>query len=177
MSAGPGLRHTVITVCGELDIDAAANLRQALAAAVAVYEERVLDLAGVDFCDCAGIGTLIAARNLARRRGHRLRMRRIPGHLQRLLHLTHTRLTDTDPPRTAPAYAPGNAPARTVARRSPLVSVAPGTDCARTPPPRARSGRREHTGVGLYRSGPVAGVAGGMSSERGSGCGRAWVTC
>ncbi|MFE2471205.1 STAS domain-containing protein [Streptomyces mirabilis] len=104
--AGPSLRQAVITVCGELDIDTAADLRQALTDAVAVYEETVLDLAGVDFCDCAGIGTLVAARNLARSRGHRLRMRRIPGHLQRLLHLTHTRLTDADPlmcPETLPA--------------------------------------------------------------------------
>jgi anti-anti-sigma factor len=78
-----------------------------------VYEETVLDLAGVGFCDCAGIGTLIAARNLARRRGHRLRMRRIPGHLQRLLHLTHTRLTDTGPPHpsSTPPTCPGTPPA------------------------------------------------------------------
>ncbi|MFJ1562195.1 STAS domain-containing protein [Streptomyces mirabilis] len=78
--AGPALRRGVITVCGELDIDTAADLRHALTAAVAMYEETVLDLAGVDFCDCAGIGPLIAARNLARRRGHRLHVRRIPGH-------------------------------------------------------------------------------------------------
>ncbi|WP_369243627.1 STAS domain-containing protein [Streptomyces sp. R41] len=61
VSAGPSLRWAVITVSGELDIDTAADLRQALAAAVTVYEETVIDLAGVDFCDCAGIGTLVAA--------------------------------------------------------------------------------------------------------------------
>ncbi|MGI5380635.1 STAS domain-containing protein [Streptomyces sp. CA-251387] len=97
VSSGPGLCPTVITVSGELDIGTAADLRQALAAAVTVYEETVIDLAGVSFCDCAGIGTLVAARNLARRRGHRLRVHGIPAHLQRLLHLTHTRLADTDP--------------------------------------------------------------------------------
>ncbi|MEU1409221.1 STAS domain-containing protein [Streptomyces sp. NPDC005728] len=107
--AGPALRRAVITVCGELDISTAADLRHALTAAVAVYEETVIDLAGVNFCDCAGIGTLVAVRNLARRRGHRLRVRRIPGHLQRLLHLTHTRLTDTGPPHPAPAR-PGTLP-------------------------------------------------------------------
>ncbi|MFF3062148.1 STAS domain-containing protein [Streptomyces sp. NPDC057909] len=78
-----------------------------------MYEETVLDLSRLDFCDCVGIGALVAARNMARRSGHRLRVRNAPGHLQRLLHATRTCLTGTDPrlPDGGHIGSPGPAPA------------------------------------------------------------------
>ncbi|MFF3403060.1 STAS domain-containing protein [Streptomyces sp. NPDC002659] len=91
-TAGWGAGQAVVTVAGELDIHTAPDVRQALAAAVAVYEETVLDLAHLGFCDCAGLGALIAARNAARRHGTRLHLYNIPGHLQRLARATGTSL-------------------------------------------------------------------------------------
>jgi anti-anti-sigma factor len=117
LSTGPELRQALVTVSGELDIATAAVLRDKLAAAVAVYEETAIDLAGLDFCDCTGIGTLVAAQNLARSLGHRLQARRIPDHLQWLLHITQTRLENTDPPyrtRRQPVCL-GKTPGRTAA--------------------------------------------------------------
>lgn len=105
--AGPRRRQALVTVAGELDIRTAPDVRQALGAAVAVYEETVVDLARLSFCDCAGLGALISARNLARRRGTRLCWRHIPEHLQRLLSATDTCLISTFPPPAGTAALAG----------------------------------------------------------------------
>ncbi|MFD9623247.1 lipid asymmetry maintenance protein MlaB [Streptomyces virginiae] len=70
-------------------------MRQALGAAAAVYEETVVDLARLTFCDSAGFSALIAVRHTARHRGTGLRWQHIPSHLQRLLRASRTRLTGT----------------------------------------------------------------------------------
>ncbi|MGW4759085.1 STAS domain-containing protein [Streptomyces chartreusis] len=96
-TAGPGPRQAVVTLHGELDIHTARDVRETLIATVAVYEDTVADLTGLDFCDGAGIGVLVATRNAARRHGHHLHVRNIPGYLQLLLRATHTHLADTSP--------------------------------------------------------------------------------
>ncbi|MFJ8589630.1 lipid asymmetry maintenance protein MlaB [Streptomyces sp. NPDC093595] len=102
--AVPGRRQAMVTVTGELDIRTATDVRQALTAAATVYDETVVDLSRLAFCDCAGLGALISARNTARRRGTHLRWQHIPEHLQWLLRATGTRLTGTSlpPAGTAP---------------------------------------------------------------------------
>lgn len=111
-TAGPGAGHGVVTMAGELDIHTAPDLRQALAAAVAVYEETVVDLARLGFCDCAGLGALIAARNAARRHGTRLHLRNIPSHLQRLARATSTSLATLDTSSGGAMVSPRRAGAR-----------------------------------------------------------------
>ncbi|MER7577908.1 STAS domain-containing protein [Streptomyces sp. NPDC126514] len=112
--AEPGRRQAMVTVAGELDILTAPDVRQALTAAATVYEETVVDLARLAFCDCAGLGALISARNTARRRGTHLRWQHIPEHLQWLLRATGTRLTGTSPPPagTAPLTEADSLPLR-----------------------------------------------------------------
>ncbi|MFE5549750.1 lipid asymmetry maintenance protein MlaB [Streptomyces sp. NPDC056534] len=87
----------MVKVSGDLDIGTVPDLRQALFVAVSVYEETVVDLARLGFCDCAGLGGLVAVRNAAHRRGARLEWQHIPGHLRVLLRATRTSLTGTTP--------------------------------------------------------------------------------
>ncbi|MFD9624183.1 STAS domain-containing protein [Streptomyces virginiae] len=91
-TTGLDLRHGVVAVAGELDIHTAPDVRRVLATAVAVYQETVVDLGGLGFCDCAGLGALITARNAARRHGNLLRFHNVPGSLQRLARATGTSL-------------------------------------------------------------------------------------
>ncbi|GAB7188640.1 hypothetical protein ATKI12_8471 [Kitasatospora sp. Ki12] len=79
---------------GEIDLDTAPVLRRALAAALESHREVVLDLSEVTFMDCAGLGTLVQARNQADRSGGRLVLRGAGRRVVRLLKLTglHRRL-------------------------------------------------------------------------------------
>jgi anti-anti-sigma factor len=52
----------VVFVDGELDLETAPGLRPALAEMIARYPEVVLDLSGLEFCDCYGLGVLLGAR-------------------------------------------------------------------------------------------------------------------
>jgi len=99
LSINPDTRQAQVIVTGELDIATAPELRRELTAAVTVYEEIAVDLGGLEFCDCSGIGALIAADNLARSFGHRLQLCRVPDHLRRLLRISRHRLTLADPSR------------------------------------------------------------------------------
>ena len=99
-TAGPGPGHAVMKLTGELDISTVGDIRAALAAAVTAYRQVVIDLTDLAFCDCSGIGALVAAKNSAARRGTHLTVRNIPDHLARLLHITGTPLTTPD---TGPA--------------------------------------------------------------------------
>ncbi|WNO70422.1 STAS domain-containing protein [Streptomyces sp. AM8-1-1] len=91
-TAGPGPGHAVMKLAGELDISTVGDIRAALAAAVTAYRQVVIDLGDLAFCDCSGIGALVAAKNSAARRGTHLTVRNIPDHLARLLHITGTPL-------------------------------------------------------------------------------------
>ncbi|MFJ8589606.1 lipid asymmetry maintenance protein MlaB [Streptomyces sp. NPDC093595] len=61
---------------GELDVDTAPHIRQALVEAMAGQEQVTIDLRRLGFCDCAGLSALIAARNTARHHGTTLTFRR-----------------------------------------------------------------------------------------------------
>ena len=65
----------VIEICGEIDVQCAPELREEL---LRVIRRRgpqlVLDLGGVTFMDCAGIGVLVAARRRAQLEGGWMRI-------------------------------------------------------------------------------------------------------
>jgi anti-sigma B factor antagonist len=82
----------VVFVDGELDLETAPGLRPALAEMIARYPEVVLDLSGLEFCDCYGLGVLLGARTRAAGHGTRLLLARpLPPRTARLLALTGTR--------------------------------------------------------------------------------------
>ncbi|MEU7292584.1 STAS domain-containing protein [Streptomyces exfoliatus] len=85
---------TVITARGELDIDTGPALRDEITEALERNHGVVVDLSGVEFMDCAGLGALIAALHEAERRGHPLTLRSPNRQVSRLLRLTgaHERL-------------------------------------------------------------------------------------
>ncbi|MCF1510478.1 STAS domain-containing protein [Streptomyces glomeratus] len=62
------------TACGEIDLDSAPQLLDALTADGAAAQVTVVDLSGVTFMDSSGINALIAAHHAAQRHGGRLRL-------------------------------------------------------------------------------------------------------
>lgn len=94
--AGPVLR-----LHGRLDVQAAADVRLALAAAVdAGTGELAVDLSGLDGVDATGLGVLVGAHRRAQRAGRTLVLLDVPPTVGRLLFLTRlekvlrTRRTD-----------------------------------------------------------------------------------
>lgn len=92
---------SVLTLAGRLDVQAAADVRLALAAAVdAGTGELVLDLAGLESVDATGLGVLVGAHRRAQRAGRTLVLTDVPDAVGRLLFLTrldkvlHTRRTE-----------------------------------------------------------------------------------
>ncbi|MEV7775775.1 STAS domain-containing protein [Kitasatospora sp. NPDC086791] len=78
----------LVTARGDLDLCTAPELRRRLSAALRAYREVVLDLAGVEFMDCSGLGALVHAQNQADRLGARLILRGAGPRVLRLLKLT-----------------------------------------------------------------------------------------
>jgi anti-sigma B factor antagonist len=71
VSERPGC--TVIAVTGELDMSTAPDLTDVLAAAIEGGEANlVLDLAGLEFCDSAGLAVFVGAHNRLHSTGRRL---------------------------------------------------------------------------------------------------------
>ncbi|MFD4243982.1 STAS domain-containing protein [Streptomyces sp. NPDC058525] len=86
----PGRAH--VTVSGEIDLDNAPILREAVLTAVACYRTGVtVDLRQVTFCDCAGLNVLLAARDTAERRHRSLCVTHTGHFMERLLRITGTR--------------------------------------------------------------------------------------
>ncbi|MFD3549190.1 STAS domain-containing protein [Streptomyces sp. NPDC058655] len=79
-----------VTVTGELDVATGPDLHDALARAITTSRNVTVDLSGMDFCDCTGLGVLLAAARLARARGTDLQLRSVPHTLARLLRLFPT---------------------------------------------------------------------------------------
>jgi anti-anti-sigma factor len=81
-----------VTVAGELDVATAADVRTALLAAVTTHQHVAVDMSGLTFCDCAGLGALLSAARAARASGAdlHLHLHAVPHALARLLHLSHT---------------------------------------------------------------------------------------
>jgi len=87
----------VVRVVGDLDIASAAAAGAAIiAAAVDAVRRVTVDLSGVSFMDCAGLGALITAQARLRDRGDRLVLQGLPCGVRRLLELTGlTELAET----------------------------------------------------------------------------------
>ncbi|MFJ8142744.1 ANTAR domain-containing protein [Streptomyces sp. NPDC096013] len=90
MTRSAGSR-TVVAISGEIDIDTEQMMHHALRLALARSSEGVdLDLAGVGFCDCAGLNVLIRVRRLALADGKTLCIRALSPEVERLFTLTDT---------------------------------------------------------------------------------------
>jgi anti-anti-sigma factor len=86
LQACRGPRTTVITVCGEIDLSSCARLREQLLASVE-HGTTVLDLAGVGFCDSAGLRVLVEADRAARAGGAVFRLAAVPQAVARVIEL------------------------------------------------------------------------------------------
>ncbi|MFD3698071.1 STAS domain-containing protein [Streptomyces sp. NPDC058646] len=81
-----------VTLCGEVDLHNAADVREALVTALTTYRGALtVDLCQVTFCDCAGLNALLAARNAADRAHRSLRVTIASRTVDRLFELTGTR--------------------------------------------------------------------------------------
>ncbi|MDT7546503.1 MAG: hypothetical protein QOE99_2613 [Actinomycetota bacterium] len=79
----------VVHLTGRLDVHAAADVRMALADAVATGQgDLVIDLASLDAVDATGLGVLVGAHRRAGRAGRTLVLRDVPAPVGRLLFLT-----------------------------------------------------------------------------------------
>jgi anti-sigma B factor antagonist len=83
--------ESVVHVSGELDLSTAGHLRELLSGLIrAGTPQLVLDLSGVTFMDCTGLGVLIRAREASTVRGGGLLLVGVPGRVRALLALTGT---------------------------------------------------------------------------------------
>jgi anti-anti-sigma factor len=79
----------VLELVGEIDIDEARALEEAVESAMQTdAEEVVIDLAGLDYIGSVGIGALLRLNVLSRQKGGRLSVRGARGQVARLLQLT-----------------------------------------------------------------------------------------
>ncbi|WP_331732585.1 STAS domain-containing protein (plasmid) [Streptomyces avidinii] len=84
-------QRRVVHVGGEMDIERAPMLREALHAAITRPGgpgEIVVDLSGLSFCDSSGLNALIHAQRTAVEHGRRIVLRTPPPQLRRLLEMT-----------------------------------------------------------------------------------------
>lgn len=88
-----GEQRIVVRVGGEMDIDRASLLRDALHTVITRSDcpgEVVVDVAELTFCDSSGLNALLHARLTALEHGRRLRLHAPAPQLVRLLELTGT---------------------------------------------------------------------------------------
>jgi anti-sigma B factor antagonist len=79
----------VVRIGGEIDVHTAGELRTVLLALVdGGHTHIVADLAGVGFCDAAGLGALVAVNNRAREHGGALRLTGVRPAQRRILRIT-----------------------------------------------------------------------------------------
>lgn len=98
----------VLAVSGELDVASAPMLRAHVRFALGGRPARlVLDLAGLGFCDAAGLSVLAMAQNAATRDGVSLALAAVPRPVSRLLKMTGmNRTLDVYPSVAAAAQLP-----------------------------------------------------------------------
>ena len=102
--------RTVVVVSGEIDIDTEQTVGHALRQALARSPEGLdLDLAGVGFCDCAGLNVLLSVRRLALADGKTVGVRAVSAEVERLFALTDTSALFCPVPEPAPADGVVNA--------------------------------------------------------------------
>ena len=102
------LGTVVLAVSGELDVASAPMLRAHVRFALGGRPARlVLDLAGLGFCDAAGLSVLAMAQNAATRDGVSLALAAVPRPVSRLLKMTGmNRTLDVYPSVAAAAQLP-----------------------------------------------------------------------
>ena len=103
----------VVALRGELDVTCAAEIAAAVGVGAAPGQLVIVDLAGLDFIDCAALRALAAAQRRARHDGGDVLLAAPDGPVRRLLALTGLdSVLDTYPSVTAArAAAPADAPA------------------------------------------------------------------
>ena len=77
-----------VAVAGEVDVDTAPRMRDALLEVIAEGEAVFVDLGSVTFMDSTGLSALIVARQAADARGIPLQLRDVPPQVLKLLTLT-----------------------------------------------------------------------------------------
>ncbi|QJT05959.1 ANTAR domain-containing protein [Streptomyces asoensis] len=96
--------RVVVEIRGELDLDSADRLAQALRAALGVSVGGVdLELGGVEFCDCSALNVLIALHEQSLKQGKTVALRTVGPAVERLLTLTGTRMLFDAPRSHAPS--------------------------------------------------------------------------
>jgi anti-sigma B factor antagonist len=85
----------VVAVSGELDIDSALGLEADLAPVADAGRPLILDLAGLRFCDCAGLSLFLRVRQRARAAGGSLHLAALTPRVLRVI--TAARLADVLP--------------------------------------------------------------------------------
>jgi anti-sigma B factor antagonist len=80
--------HTVVALCGELDIADAAAVAAALTAIAASEPAIIVDLAGLEFIDSCGVAALVRGRRQARLAGGDLRLAAPRQQVARVLAMT-----------------------------------------------------------------------------------------
>ncbi|MEU9161872.1 STAS domain-containing protein [Streptomyces sp. NPDC048424] len=88
-----GEQSVVVRVSGEIDLDRAPLLRDALDTVITRPDcpnEIVVDLGEVTFCDSSGLNTLLQARLTAHEHGRRIRLHAPTSQVIHLLELTGT---------------------------------------------------------------------------------------
>ncbi len=89
LSVGDFGGHAVVALNGELDLDGVPAVASHLIAVVAACGPSVIvDLAGLEFIDCCGLGVLVRVLKWTRASGGDLLLAAPPPHVRRLLRLT-----------------------------------------------------------------------------------------
>jgi anti-anti-sigma factor len=93
----------VVVVDGELDVDTAPRLSRQLTPLADKGSHLILDLAGLRFCDCAGLSLFLRMQRHASAVGGSLHLTALTAPMRRLI--TLARLTDVLPIAASPADA------------------------------------------------------------------------
>jgi anti-sigma B factor antagonist len=81
--------HTVLAICGELDIATTAALRDQIVVALKdTTTSVIIDLSGVSFCDASGLAMLVGARRRARLHGLTITLAAPRRNVHKLLRIT-----------------------------------------------------------------------------------------
>ena len=96
--------HTIVTICGEIDLYTAPRLHSELAGLLAegMPTRVVIDMSGVEFCDSTGMNVLLSCLRRARERGGELEIAAPKPAVRKILQVTgldsvFTLIEDTDP--------------------------------------------------------------------------------
>jgi anti-sigma B factor antagonist len=104
----PGSHVVTVEVGGEIDIESGRCLRNRLCFMMWAHGPWLaLDLTGVTFIDCSGLGALLATRRLARVRGGWLHLIAVSGCARRLIEITGLQDPLAMPPAVPAPRSPG----------------------------------------------------------------------